>query len=117
MKNTKTDGRKAEELTARYLEHIGMVILEKNYRCRQGEVDLIGKDREYLVFIEVKARKTNACGYPGEAVTVRKQQRICKAAGYYCCKEKSAMNRPVRFDVVEILDHKIRHIKNAFDYR
>ena len=45
MKNTKTDGRKAEELTARYLEHIGMVILEKNYRCRQGEVDLIGKDR------------------------------------------------------------------------
>lgn len=117
MKNTKTDGRKAEELAARYLEYTGMVILEKNYRCHHGEIDLIGKDREYLVFIEVKARKTSVCGYPGESVTVRKQQKICKAADYYCCKEKSAMDCPVRFDVVEILDHKIRHIKNAFDYR
>lgn len=108
------DGKKAERLAAAYLIHRGIRIVEKNYRCRQGEIDLIGWEKDCLVFIEVKARKDLSCGYPGEAVTLVKQKRIFDTALFYCYQKKIDKNCPLRFDVVEILKNQIRHTKNAF---
>lgn len=116
MKKEKKDGRRAEELAAVYLERAGMKILARNFRCRYGEIDIICQDREYLVFLEVKARSSDACGYPGEALTDWKKKRICQTARFYCAKHYIGINQPIRFDVVEILGTQIRHMKNAFDY-
>jgi putative endonuclease len=116
MSQKKINGREAEALAARFLSEEGMVILEKNYRCRQGEIDLVGSEDGYLVFVEVKARSSCVCGYPGEAVTHQKQMRICRTAQFYCCQKKISADWPIRFDVVELFPNKIRHIKNAFDY-
>lgn len=112
----KTNGKKAEKLAAAYLSRHGIRIVASNYRCSYGEIDLIGWEKDYLVFIEVKARKSLACGYPGEAVNFAKQKKICQTSLYYCYKEKIDRNCPIRFDVVEILEDKIRHTKNAFSY-
>lgn len=112
----KIDGKKAEDLAAAYLSRKGIRIAERNYRCRYGEIDLIGREDNCLVFIEVKARRNTVCGYPGEAVTLLKQKKICQTALYYCYKEKMDRNCPIRFDVVEILEGRIRHTKNAFSY-
>lgn len=112
----KRDGKRAEQKAADFLEAEGMRILQKNYRCRQGEVDLIGQDGSYLVFIEVKARNSNTCGVGSEAVTVSKQRKICRTAAYYCYEKKIELEQPIRFDVVELYQNQIHHIKNAFDY-
>lgn len=110
-------GTKAENLAASYLCQKGIKIVAKNYRSRQGEIDLIGWEKECLVFIEVKARKNCGCGYPGEAVNRAKQKKICQTALLYCYREKIKADCPIRFDVVELLGDQIRHIKNAFSYQ
>ena len=74
--NRRKIGQEQEELAAKYLEEKGYEILERNYRIRTGEIDLIARDARYLVFIEVKYRKNLQMGDPLEAVDVRKQQRI-----------------------------------------
>lgn len=111
-----TSGKKAEELAKAYLKQKGFLILEQNYRCRRGEVDLIGRDGPYLVFVEVKARRSKNYGYPAEAVDRRKQMKICQVCDYYCYRQGIFSDCPIRFDVIEILRNKIRHIENAFDY-
>ena len=116
MNQKQIDGRKAENLAEAYLLQQGMEILYRNYRCRRGEIDLIGTEGDILVFVEVKARRTGRFGYPGEAVDVRKQKHICRTATYFCRKEKIETGRQIRFDVVEVLGNQIRHIKDAFDY-
>lgn len=116
MEKEKKDGRRAEELVAAYLKRGGMKILAKNFRCPFGEIDLVGQDADYLVFIEVKARNTDVCGYPGEALTQWKKMRICQTARFYLAKHYVGTQKPIRFDVVEILGTQIRHTKNAFDY-
>ena len=98
-----------------YLESIGYEILEYNFRCRMGEIDIIARDGEYLVFCEVKYRAGTGKGYPSEAVDKRKQRVISKCALYYLTK-KGTMELPCRFDVVTILNGKLQVIKNAFDY-
>ncbi|MDO4554458.1 MAG: YraN family protein [Lachnospiraceae bacterium] len=109
-------GSLGEQLAAAYLEKKGFEILEYNYRCRQGEIDLIAREKEYLVFIEVKARRTKASGYPAEAVDLRKQQKICRTAQFYCLEHRIHTDCPIRFDVIEILGDKVRWIGNAFDF-
>ena len=117
MKDNKKYGRKAEALAARYLKQQGMGIIAQNYRCKQGEIDLIGWEGDVLVFVEVKAREDDSCGYPGEALTSWKKRRICQTARIYCCKEQVPAYMSIRFDVVEILGNRIRHTKNAFEYQ
>ena len=73
-------GRKYEEKAAELLEKQGYFILERNYRCKQGEIDLIGKEGEYLCFIEVKYRSGLSYGSPLEAVTKAKQRKISRTA-------------------------------------
>ena len=117
MKQNKSSGQRAEQLAESYLKKRGIGIIARNYRCRQGEIDLIGWDGKVLVFVEVKARKDDRCGYPGESLTYWKQRKICYTASVFCMKEKIRQNTDVRFDVVEILGNQIRLIKNAFEYQ
>lgn len=116
--NRRQTGARYEELAAEYLENRGLFILEKNYRCRQGEIDLIARDDEYLVFVEVKYRRGEEKGISLEAVDGRKQKRICKAARYYLACSVGNMDISCRFDVVGIdgKEEKVSWIKNAFDF-
>lgn len=111
--NKRNTGKQYESLAAEYLQSQGMVILERNYRDRTGEIDLIGRDGEFLVFVEVKYRRDLRTGDPAEAVTARKQQRIRRTAQYYLYSHRCG-NVPCRFDVVSILGEEIRWIPDAF---
>lgn len=111
--NKRNTGKQYESLAAEYLQRQGMVILERNYRDRTGEIDLIGRDGAFLVFVEVKYRRDLRTGEPAEAVTARKQQRIRRTAQYYLYSHRCG-NVPCRFDVVSILGEEIRWIPDAF---
>jgi len=110
-------GERGERIAARYLRRHGMRVLCRGYRTRLGEIDLIARDADTLVFVEVKARRR---GVPAEAVTPEKQRRITLASlhflrRYHLLEERS------RFDVVAIVwpddrrPPEIEHIRNAFD--
>ncbi|MGN0334850.1 MAG: YraN family protein [Lachnospiraceae bacterium] len=115
MQNNRKVGEIYELLAVRKLEECGYEILEKNFRCRQGEIDVIAKHRETLVFIEVKYRKNASRGYAAEAVTFRKQNKICRTADYYL--NTHFRHIPMcRFDVVAIDGEKITIYENAFEY-
>lgn len=116
MINKRKTGEKQECLAEDYLRHQGYLILERNFRCRQGEIDLIGRQGKYLCFIEVKYRSSEKHGMPEESVNIKKQMRISKAAAYYVNKNKLSFEEPYRFDVVSILGEKIKLITNAFEY-
>ena len=107
-------GAEKEKLAAAYLQEHGYEIIACNFMCRQGELDLIARKNEYLVFVEVKYRNSNRFGKAEEAVTVRKQMRMQKAAQYYLYKERLPQNIPCRFDVVAINQDEIELIENAF---
>src|ERR687883_218833 len=94
-------GRDGENLAERYLKKKGYVLVERNYRCRGGEVDLIVLDRKTIVFVEVKTRSDYSFGTPLEAVETRKQQRMVRAAEFFL-SEKKLHNRDARFDVIGI---------------
>lgn len=112
--NKRQLGADYEHLAAEYLQALGYEILERNFRCRSGEIDLIAREGEYLCFVEVKYRAGNACGSPLEAVGYRKQMQILKVARYYMMKESMMMDTPCRFDVVAIEGKEIMLLRNAF---
>lgn len=114
----KETGKKGENLAYEFLKKNGYKIIEQNFSCKQGEIDIIAKSpSNYLVFIEVKSRKSLKYGMPCEAVTPYKKKHIKYTAKYYIFKN-SISNIDIRFDVIEILKLKnkiyIHHIKNAF---
>ncbi len=111
--NTKIPGRYGEALAFNYLIENNYKILNTNFSCKLGEIDIIAQKDGYIIFIEVKARSSKLFGLPREAVTYNKQQHIKRAALYYLQKTKN-MDKFCRFDVVEILGDKINHIENAF---
>lgn len=114
--NKRSVGAEKESVAADYLTRKGYRILERNFRNRDGEIDLIARDKEYLVFIEVKYRRDQNAGLPEDAVTARKQKTICKVASFYLIK-KGYQNEPsCRFDVVAIDGDEIRHYPNAFQF-
>lgn len=94
-------GKIGEELAVAHLKKIKYKILEKNYKCPLGEVDLVARDKNTLVFIEVKTRKTKDFGGPAAAVDLRKQRQLSKVALHYL-NQKKLNNIPARFDVVAI---------------
>ena len=112
--STRQIGTEKEKLAAAYLQEHGYEIVAYNFSCRQGELDLIARKNEYLVFVEVKYRKNNRFGKAEEAVTARKQMRMQKAAQYYLYKANFPQNTPCRFDVVAINQEHIELIENAF---
>ncbi|MBU0991667.1 MAG: YraN family protein [Proteobacteria bacterium] len=111
-------GKKAEGIAARHLAKNGYRILEKNYRTRAGEIDLIAMDGPTIVFVEVKARRSDSYGLPKEAVSYHKQKKITMSAQYYL-KETGNPDVKARFDVVSICmagnRSSIEVVKNAFD--
>lgn len=112
-------GKKGEDLAADYLQNHGLHIVTRNYRQKTGEIDIIARDGEYLVFVEVKTRKSLNFGQPFEAVTAKKQAQISRVALDYITRNK-LHDHPVRFDVVSILmtsDEKIdiTHLTNCFE--
>ena len=110
-------GRRYEAKAAEFLEKQGYFILERNFQCRQGEIDLIGKEGEYLCFIEVKYRGSSSYGTPLEAVTKAKQRKISRTALYYLMKEGYPEDTPCRFDVVGMVADKAELVRNAFEYQ
>jgi putative endonuclease len=95
-------GRGAEALAAAFLVERGLTLLSSNYRCRHGEIDLIGRDGATLCFIEVRARRGRAFGAPIETVSVEKRRRILKTAAHYLAYAFRGTPCACRFDLVTI---------------
>lgn len=110
-------GIKGEEISAEYLIKKGYSILEKNYRSKYGEIDLITLDDKEIVFIEVKTRTNLKYGMPCEAVNNKKKKCIIRTAKQYIYINKYE-NLDIRFDIIEIYlsenKYKINHLKNVF---
>jgi len=111
-------GESGESIAVKFLKENGYEIIEQNYRCKLGEIDIIARDDRVLAFIEVKARRTGDFGGPKWAVTPRKQRKISMVALKYL-KETEQMEKRARFDVVAIRllpgDPDVEIIKNAFE--
>lgn len=130
--NNRKKGSQKEALAAAYLQRYGVVIAYRNYRIRQGEIDLIGWEnicetvsgreqmRRTLLFIEVKYRKNRRNGIALEAVTAAKQRQICRVSLFYLNQYHISDSVPIRYDVVAIDREgdgdKITWIKNAFPF-
>lgn len=114
--NNRALGTIKEELAAAYLRLKGFRIIERNFRSREGEIDIIGYDEDYLVFVEVKYRADFEKGGALAAVDYRKQRKICRVAGFYLFLHKMSNNTKVRFDVLAIQGDDIIWLKNAFPY-
>lgn len=112
-------GKEGEKIAAAYLEKNGYRIIEVNFRCPIGEIDIVAKEKNDLVFVEVKTRKSVALGYPEQAVGMRKQKKMSQLALWYMQKRKIA-DTNARFDVVAITlipeNNEVRLIQNAFDF-
>lgn len=113
--NTRETGSIYEQKAGKYLEETGAEILAYNYRCRLGEIDIIAKEEDCLVFCEVKYRKDERTGSPLHAVDIRKQKKLSRCASYYLMKQGS-IEIPCRFDVIGITGEELTHIRNAFDF-
>jgi putative endonuclease len=113
--NNREVGTQFEQRAAQYLIQNGYHILDKNFRSKTGEIDLIAKDGNYLCFIEVKYRSSSQKGFPAEAITPTKIRRITRTAQFYMLLHNIPQETPCRFDAVVILDSEISLIKNAFD--
>lgn len=113
--NNKEKGYLGEQIALNYLLKKGANILNRNYRIKSGEIDIIAKFNNELVFIEVKSRTSIKFGYPSEAVNYKKKKKIYNVAQHYILVN-NLYNIPIRFDVIEIYfnDKKINHIINAF---
>ena len=111
-------GQKGENLAVEYLQKLGYKVLERNYRCKLGEVDIIALNNDTLVFIEVRTRSSLDFGLPQESINRRKRHQISKVALEFMLRKKMK-NIPARFDVVAISlepgKEKVDHIKDAFE--
>lgn len=113
--NRRQIGKEKEEAACEYLREKGYQILAVNYRSRYSEIDIVAKDGEVLVFVEVKYRKSDVCGESAYAVGSKKIRNISRCAGYYIYRERISPDIPVRFDVIAMDGNHIEHVKNAFD--
>ncbi len=102
-----------EKEAVKYLKKHKYKIIEQNFRCKLGEVDIIAKQGAYLVFIEVKTRASARYGLPMEAVDEIKQRKLNMLAVYYQ-KQFNLLDMPIRFDVVQVLGDEIKLIEGAF---
>lgn len=112
-------GRRGEEAAAAYLEKHGFKIVSRNFKGPSGEIDLIARDQETLVFIEVKGRSSLKFGTPRDAVTPLKQERLFSTADYYLSKYYPLHQPFCRFDIVEVSFYRgevigIQSLKDAF---
>lgn len=115
--NSQNLGKNGEHYAVKYLQDLGYLILETNWRVRKLEVDIIAKHKTNLVIVEVKARSTNVFGEPEVFVSKKKQSNLIKAAHEYI--QQIDFNGETRFDVISILQNNenfiVKHIQNAFE--
>ena len=97
---SRDSGQQAEQTACDYLQQHGLVLLEQNYHCRRGEVDLIMRDDKTLVFVEVRARRSDRFGSALESITANKQSRIIATAQHYL--QQNRLQQNCRFDVVAL---------------
>ena len=114
--NKRTKGSEYEEKACAYLSINGVRILKQNFRCRYGEIDIIGCDGDTLVFFEVKQRKNIKSGFASEAVDTKKQLIISQVSDHFRVLKNEYFEMPVRYDVIAIDGEDISWMKNAFDY-
>jgi len=112
-------GALGEEIAATYLHRNGYSVLVRNFKVKIGEIDLITKDKDVYVFVEVKTRRSLKFGDAAEAVNYYKQRKIIKVAQWYL-QQKNMLDQPCRFDVVEVYyenteNYRVHQIKNAFE--
>lgn len=112
--NNRRIGDIEEVLAVNFLKNNGYDIIERNFRCKLGEIDIVAEHEGYLVFVEVKYRSSMQYGSPADSITIKKQERIYKVAQLYMIRNHIAVDFPTRFDVVLILGNEISIIKNAF---
>ncbi|MBW9151788.1 YraN family protein [Clostridium estertheticum] len=112
-------GTFGEEIAETFLKNLGYKVIDKNFSCKCGEIDIIAIHKDYICFIEVKTRYGINFGMPAESVTIYKQHKIYKTAQVYILK-KNIIDRNFRFDVIEVLlnkdnnDFLVNHIEDAF---
>jgi len=111
-------GRYGERLASRFLQDAGLVVLDRNWRCVEGEIDLILRDGDDVVFCEVKTRRSALFGSPAEAIVATKVRRLRRIAACWL-EQASARPREVRFDVVSVRPQRrgasvIEHVRSAF---
>ncbi|MDR3492046.1 MAG: YraN family protein [Gammaproteobacteria bacterium] len=121
MTKTRTSiqiGQQAEDEACNYLQKQGYSLLERNYRCKMGEIDLIMKDNTCIVFVEVRLRNNPRCGNALDSVDLRKQKKLTLTATHYLCQKKWFDKVNCRFDVIGIsysqMKASLQWIKNAF---
>ena len=118
--NKRSVGGDTEFLACEFLKSRGARIIERNFKSKKGEIDIIALDGKYLCFIEVKYRSDAQYGEPQEAVSYSKQKRICKVSQFYLYSRYKSLDVSVRYDVVAISPKDkmltFKWIKNAFEY-
>ncbi|HEV7822380.1 MAG TPA: YraN family protein [Burkholderiales bacterium] len=107
-------GVEAEAMAAAFLEHNGLKILARNYRCRLGEIDLVAREGDTTVFVEVRSRRSSAFGGAAASITAAKRQRLLKAARHYISRQRALPQ--CRFDALLIQGEppRIEWLRNAF---
>lgn len=113
-RNNKARGDAGESLALEYLQQQGLTLAYRNYRCKMGEIDLILKQRNVWIFVEVRLRKSTLYGSAVETVTATKQRKIRNTAQHFMLNKGLSENTPVRFDVVGIDGSDIQWITGAF---
>ncbi len=112
------DGTWAELKACTILEQNGLKLVERNFNCRFGEIDLIMREKSALVFVEVRLRKNNRFGHPAETIDARKRERLRRTATTYLKKTFGTIDTDCRFDVVTITGDRTKHdtqwLKDAF---
>jgi putative endonuclease len=110
-------GKQAEHLACEWLTRRGLTLVERNYRCPFGEIDLVMRQGATLVFVEVRLRRSGAYGTPAETVDGRKQARLRATAEHYLAARRDS-KKPCRFDIVALTgsdsDHEVEWLQNAF---
>ncbi|ACO04655.1 MAG TPA: YraN family protein [Persephonella sp.] len=107
-------GKEGEDKAVEYLRNSGYRILERNFRSRFGEIDIIAEDNGTIVIVEVRSKGSTGYGYPEESIDHKKVRKIIKTAQFYLLK-RDIKGKQVRFDIISIVNNNIFHIKNAFD--
>lgn len=114
VNNNRKKGSEYEKIAADFLINNGLDIVQFNYVSKRSEIDIIARDKDTLVFVEVKYRTDSSYGYPFEAVDIKKKQRIKNGAKYYLIEKNLYDEVACRFDVISILGKEIIWIKDAF---
>ncbi len=118
MANTRALGRRGERIACRALKSMGYVVVEKNFTCSEGEIDIVATKDGYLCFIEVKSRSTAEFGLPEESITAWKKRKLYRVATSFLERHHESDTTDLRFDIacVDLRTEKVRVIPNAFDF-